>query len=184
MIRIEGLAMVSRDGMLAASDGLMPNSLKFEEDQAFFASQLDAAALLVNGRMSHEGQPNSPNRRRFLFTRSTGAFSPTPVAPNVWAWNPAHTSFDDALAALGIVDGIVAILGGTALFDMFLPRYHAFHLVQTQKVELPGGVPVFSGGLTPQARLTASGLRLAGEALMSAEHALTYEKWTRGAAFA
>ena len=65
-LRIEGFAIVSRDGMLAGADGLMPNSLKFDGDQEFLDKSLDAAALLVHGRMSHEEQPNSCSRARLL----------------------------------------------------------------------------------------------------------------------
>jgi hypothetical protein len=38
--RIEGYAIVSEDGMLANAAGIMPDSLKFEADQAFFEKGL------------------------------------------------------------------------------------------------------------------------------------------------
>jgi hypothetical protein len=40
--RIEGFAIVSQDGMLANAAGIMPTSLKFEADQRFFETCLDA----------------------------------------------------------------------------------------------------------------------------------------------
>ena len=58
--RIEAYAIASADGHLAASDGLMPNSLKIEEDQRFFEDSLEQIAIVVvHGRMSYEGQANS-----------------------------------------------------------------------------------------------------------------------------
>jgi len=36
---------------------------------------LDGAAVVVHGRMSHEGQPNSPKRRRLLLTRAIKALA-------------------------------------------------------------------------------------------------------------
>jgi hypothetical protein len=181
-LSIEGFAIISRDGMLAGADGLMPNSLKFEADQKFLNDSLDAAALLVHGRMSHEGQPNSPKRRRLLLTRSAGAFSLTPVEPNVWLWNPKATPLADVCAALGIGCGVVAIMGGTAAYDMFLGQYAKFHLVRAGKVELPGGVPVFSAlheGHTPEGVLRASGMRLAAEFMLDPAHYLVQQTWAR-----
>jgi dihydrofolate reductase len=181
-LRIEGYAIVSSNGMLAADDGLMPNSLKFEADQKFFNDSLDAAALLVHGRMSHEGQPNSPNRRRLLLTRSAGAFSPEPVRRNVWLWNPAATPFDDVCASLEVAHGRVAIIGGTAAYDMFLARYARFYLVRAGRVELPGGVPVFGAlreGCAPEQVLRDAGLRLADVAEMDPAHDLVLETWAR-----
>ena len=101
-LRVEGFAIVSRDGMLAGADGLMPNSLKFDCDQNLLDRALDAAALLVHGRMSHEAQPNSCNRRRLLMTRSAGPFNATPVEPNVWLWSPEATPFPEVCKTLGI----------------------------------------------------------------------------------
>jgi hypothetical protein len=46
--RIEGYAIVSEDGMLANAAGVMPDSLKFETDQAFFERGLDTGSILTN----------------------------------------------------------------------------------------------------------------------------------------
>ena len=80
-IRIEGLAIVSSNGMIADSNCVMPNSLKLEADQEFFETSLDAAALLVHGRKSHEGQANSHNRRRLLLTPGAPALSEVLAQP-------------------------------------------------------------------------------------------------------
>ena len=181
-LRIEGFAIVSRDGMLAGADGLMPNSLKFDCDQEFLDQALDAATLLVHGRMSHEGQPNSCNRPRLLLTRSAGPFSPEPVEPNVWLWNPQATPFRDVCAALGIASGVVAVLGGTAVYDMFLPAYEKFHLCRAGKVRLPGGVPVFSEvgkGRPPDEVLREAGLSVVDEMIHDAGQQLRHQTWVR-----
>jgi hypothetical protein len=181
-LSIEGFAIVSRDGMLAGADGLMPNSLKFDRDQEFLDKTLDAAALLVHGRMSHEGQSRSSARRRLLLTRSAGPFSTTPFEPNVWLWSPDATPFRAVCAALGVKSGVVAILGGTAAYDLFLPHYGAFHLCRAGQVELPRGVPVLSAvsaGRSPSDVLQSAGLKLAGEIVLDAAHDLTHQTWRR-----
>jgi hypothetical protein len=50
---------------------------------------LDGAAVVVHGRMSHEGQPNSPKRRRLILTRRVKALTPDPNNANARFWNPA-----------------------------------------------------------------------------------------------
>jgi hypothetical protein len=57
-MRIEGYAIISDDGMLANAAGVMPDSLKFEADQRFFADGLDKVDVVVHGRHSHEQQPH------------------------------------------------------------------------------------------------------------------------------
>src|SRR5689334_17828614 len=59
MIRIEGYAIVSADGMIANADGQMPASLIFPADQLFFTRALDEAALIVHGRHSQERPTSS-----------------------------------------------------------------------------------------------------------------------------
>ena len=68
--RIEGYAIVSADGMIADSHAIMPDALKNEADQRFFERALDHVDVVVHGRHSHEGQPNSARRRRVTLTRS------------------------------------------------------------------------------------------------------------------
>lgn len=183
-LRIEGFAIVSRDGKLAGADGLMPDSLKFDGDQEFLDRALDAATLLVHGRMSHEGQPNSCNRPRLLLTRRVGPFSREPVEPNVWLWNPEATRFREVCAALGIESGLVAVLGGTAAYDMFLPAYAKFHLCRAGKVRLPGGVPVFRAvdeGRAVDDVLRKAGLVVVDEFTRDASHDLRHQTWVRAA---
>ncbi|HKH02046.1 MAG TPA: dihydrofolate reductase, partial [Bradyrhizobium sp.] len=67
--RIEGYAIVSLDGMLANAAGVMPDELKIEADQQFFANGLDGTDAVLHGRHSHENQPHSDRRRRLILTR-------------------------------------------------------------------------------------------------------------------
>lgn len=160
--RIEAYAIASADGHLAAADGLMPDSLKIEEDQRFFEDALDASDLVVHGRMSHEGQANSARRRRLVLTRRVAALAPDPENPNATFWNPAGASFEEAARAAGVPGGRVAILGGPDVYSLFLRLgYDAFYLCRAAEVTLPGGVPVLSeqrDGRTAEEVLAAAGL--------------------------
>ena len=42
--RIEGFAIISREGMIAASDGSFPETLKIPADQKFYQDSIDRAA--------------------------------------------------------------------------------------------------------------------------------------------
>ena len=99
--RIEGYAIACLDGAIADATGLMPDSLKLEADQRFFEKALDRAAVVVHGRMSHEGQPNSPKRRRLILTRRVNALAPDPDNANARFWNPAGASLEEGCAAVG-----------------------------------------------------------------------------------
>jgi len=181
-IRLEGYAIVSANGMIADSDCLMPNSLKFEADQEFLETSLDKAELLVHGRKSHECQAASHLRKRLLMTRCVTTFELDPSAQNVWLWNPAGISFDNVCRELGVTEGVVAIIGGTAAYDMFLDRYSAFHLCKAGKVHIPDGTPVLSGvgeGRTTDDVLREAGLSPSFTRLLDPEQELTHECWSR-----
>lgn len=181
-IAIDAYAIVSADGMIADENCWMPNSLKFEADQRLFEEALDRVDVVVHGRKSHEGQPNSHMRRRLLMTRAIEALAPDASAPNVWLWNPAGASLEEACAALGVKAGVAAVIGGTAAYDMFLPRYRAFHLVRASRVSLPGGTPVFSevgAGRSPEDILRRHGLEPDFERVLDPEHDLIHVRWER-----
>ncbi len=95
-LRIEGYVIVSADGMLANADRVMPDELKFEGDKKFFTAALDRVDLIVHGRHSLEGQPNSPRRKRIILTRRVGAIAPDPSNPKATLWNPAGAAFEAA----------------------------------------------------------------------------------------
>jgi dihydrofolate reductase len=164
-LRIDGYVIVSADGMLANAARMMPDELKFEGDKQFFNAALDRADLIVHGRNSYEDQPNSPQRKRIIVTRRTGAIAPDPSNPKAVLWNPAGASFEAACDAAGVRSGAIAIIGGPDVFEMFMDLYDTFWLSQAPRVRLPSGEPCFPGVPARSAEqvLAARGLK-AGEA--------------------
>src|SRR5689334_18156803 len=143
---IEGLAIVSDDGMLADASGVQPDALKLEADQRFFHASLDAATALAHGRNSGEGGPRMAMRRRLVLTRSVSALKRDPRNDKTVHWNPAGATLEQAWDALGLTGGSLAVIGGTEPFGLFLDiGYDAFHLSRALGVRLPGGRPVFPG---------------------------------------
>jgi dihydrofolate reductase len=181
-LRIEGFVIVSADGMIADANRHMPDAIKNDADQKFFQDSLDGAAALVHGRHSHEGGPRADRRRRLVVTHQVGALAPDPGHPHSLHWNPAGASLEQALQALGAPDGIVAIIGGTDVFGMFLPRYDAFHLTHAAKARIPGGLPVFPGvgpGVTPEDLLARNGLKHGRRRDLDAAAGVTLVTWER-----
>jgi hypothetical protein len=178
--RIEGYAIVSSDGMIADCNCLMPNSLKFEADQRFLDASLDNADLLVHGRKSHEGQTNSAARRRLILTRCVPRLERDRAMPNAWLWNPSGVSLEGACHLLGLSQGVIHVLGGTAAYDSFLGRYSAFHLCRAGKVKLPGGTPVLSDvgkGRSPDDVLRTHGLEPGPTRVLDPENEVTHVCW-------
>jgi dihydrofolate reductase len=178
--RIEGYAIISADGMLADAAGVMPPSLKIEADQRFFHGSLDRADVVVHGRHSHEGGPNAKQRRRLIVTRRISALAPHPENPKALLWNPAGASFEDAWRALGVASGVLAVIGGTEVFGIFLDiGYDAFHLCRAARARLPGGRPVFPEvpARTPEDLLQAHGLEPGPTQMLDAEQELTLVTW-------
>ncbi len=162
MHRIEGYVIVSTDGMIADGKGQMPASIRNDADQRFFQDALDDAAVVVHGRHSHEGGPRAARRKRLILTRRIAALEPDSTHPNALLWNPLGATLDAALDRLGIGDGVVAIIGGTEVFSLFLPRYQAFHLSRAAHARIPGGLPVFDEvgpNATPEVVLARHGLK-------------------------
>jgi dihydrofolate reductase len=180
--RIEGYAIVSEDGMLADSAGIMPPSLKIEGDQRFFERGLDGVDVVVHGRHSHEQQPHSHRRRRLILTQRIKALEKDSDDEKTLFWNPAGASFDDALRALGTPDAIVGIIGGTDVFGLFLDRYDVFYLSRAANVRLPGGRPVFPEvpKKTPATVLREHGLSPGKPAVLDAAGCATLVSWRRG----
>jgi len=112
LIRVEGFAITSEDGMVADGNGQMPSALVIDADQQFLSNGLDSSDLIVHGRNSHESQPASMNRRQLIATRKVDAISPCFDHPQAMLWNPAGMALAQAASMLGIDGGSVAILGG------------------------------------------------------------------------
>jgi dihydrofolate reductase len=179
--RIEGYVIVSADGMLADDRRVMPDALKFEGDKQFFNAALDRADLIVHGRHSHEGQPNSPQRRRIIVTRTVASLGDDPSNPKAVLWNPAGASFETACDHVGVQTGTIAIIGGPDVFDMFMDRYDTFWLSQASHVRLPEGQPVFSGvpRQTPQQILAQHGLTPGEIQILDEVRGVTVRPWRR-----
>jgi dihydrofolate reductase len=179
-LTVEGLAIVSADGMIANAAGVQPDVLKLEADQRFFFSHLQAADVLVHGRNSGEGGPQAARRRRIVLTRRIDGVDRDAANSNAVLWNPAGAAFEEAWALLGLPGGRAAIIGGTDVFGLFLERgYDLFHLSRADRVQLPGGRPVFPGvpGHSPEELLASHGLKPGAMQVLDAAADLTLVTW-------
>jgi dihydrofolate reductase len=180
--RIEGLAIVSADGMIADTNGVQPDALKLEADQRFFFDSLDQATALAHGRHSGEGGPGFTRRRRLILTRRIADVARDPQNQNAVHWNPAGAPLDRAWELLGLSGGLLAVIGGTDVFGLFLERgYDAFHLSRADKAKLPSGRPVFPGipPRTPDELLAQHGLKPDPPRVLDPVAALTLVTWRR-----
>ncbi len=181
--RVEGYAIVSEDGMLANSAGVMPDALKFKADQAFFERGLDGVDVVVHGRHSHEQQRHSDLRRRLMLTHRISAIAPDPSNKRALFWNPAGANLEQAMAVLGVPEGSIGVIGGTEVFGFFLDRYDVFYLSRAPAVRLPGGRPVFPEvpGRTPEEVLARHGLEPRQKRILDVERAVAVVEWHRSA---
>jgi hypothetical protein len=175
VLEIVGHAIVSADGMIADGEHRMPAALRNDADWRRFQAALDRAELVVLGRAGHEAHRN-PGRRRLVVTSQVRALEPDPGDGEAMRWNPVGMTFDDVLVELGIADGVIAVTGGQRVFDLFLPRFTRFELVEVAGVTIPDGVPCFSGG-APVVVLTAAGMVVAGVEPLDA--GVTLSVWQR-----
>lgn len=182
MRRIEGYVIVSADGMIADASGVMPDSIRNAADQHFFQAGLDEAAVIVHGRHSHEGGPRAARRKRLVVSRQVAATAPDPEHPNSLLWNPTGATLDEAIEQLGGGDGVIAIIGGTEVFSMFLPLYDGFHLSRAADAKIPGGRPVFNEvgpNATPEDVLMRHGLKAGPRRDLDAAAGVSLVTWER-----
>src|SRR5215212_4874637 len=76
--RIEGYAVISREGMIATADGKFPEEIKIPADHEFYQRAVAAASAVANGRHSAEGGIGEKYRKRIILTRRA---RPPPLAP-------------------------------------------------------------------------------------------------------
>ena len=179
---IFGFAIVSDDGMLAGANGIMPDALKFEADQKYFADGMDRVQVSIHGRHSHEQQPHSSLRHRIIVTTRVGSVTPDANNPKGILWNPAGAPFAQAWAALGLNESAkLGVVGATDVFGLFLDDYDEFHLSRAPGVRLPGGRPVFPGvpRLTPEQILQRHGLAASAPQTLDAAKGVTVTVWRR-----
>jgi hypothetical protein len=182
-LRIEGYAIVSVDGMIADRKGRMPDALRIDADQRFFAASLDVATAVAHGRYSHEQQPHSQGRRRLILTRRVAGIVPDPSNPLAVLWNPAGCSLAQACVSMGVTAGVLAVIGGTAVFGEFLHiGYDAFHLTRAGRARLPGGrllFPQIACGMTPEEVLADHGLAPGAVQVLDRVAEATLVTWRR-----
>jgi dihydrofolate reductase len=178
---VEGLVIVSADGMIADANGVQPPALLIDADQRFFRERLDAADVLVHGRHSAEGGAGAAQRRRIVLTRRIANTAPDPDNPNAVLWNPLGAPFEASWALLRQPPGRLAVIGGTDVFGLFLRQgYDVFHLSRVD-VRLPGGRPVFPGvpATPPEQMLSDSGLKPDATRVLDTSAGLTLVTWRR-----
>jgi dihydrofolate reductase len=182
-IRIEGFAIVSADGMIADSQGRMPEGLNIAADQAFFRDGLARAAAVAHGRHSAEGGVDAAARPRLIVTRKIAGIAPDPAWPKAVLWNPTGASLEQAWTALAPPQGMLAVIGGPEVYGLFLDiGYDAFHLSRAAKVRLPGGRPVFpeiGPKRNPEDVLASRGLEPGPRRILDAAADLTLVTWQR-----
>jgi dihydrofolate reductase len=178
--RIEGYAVVSREGMIAKSDGSFPEELKIPADQQFYQESLDRASAVANGRHSAEGGPKEKMRKRIVLSRRVQRIVHHPDNPNAILWNPATASFDEAWQKLNVEDGILAVVGGTDVFALFLNiGYDAFFLSRAL-ASVPRGRPVFPGvgnGVPAEDPLKKHGLVLKNTRMLDPVSETVLQEW-------
>ena len=178
--RIEGYAIVSREGMIAKSDGSFPEELKIPADQQFYQESLERASAVANGRHSAEGGPKEKARKRIRLTRRVQRIITDPDNPNVVLWNPGTASFEEAWRRLNVEDGILAVVGGTDVFALFLTiGYDAFFLSRTF-ASIPRGRPVFPGvgnGVPAEEPLKKHGLVLRDTRMLDPATETVVQEW-------
>ena len=155
-IEIVGHAIVSADGKIADSNRQMPEGLRVDADWRRFQAALDDSRLVVVGRRGHTAHPN-PGRKRLVVTSSVAWLERDPADNNAMLWNPDGISFARVLAGLDVSEGTVAVTGGQGVFDLFLPGFTRFDLVEVAGLTIPGGIDCFSGG-PPAEMLAGAGL--------------------------
>jgi dihydrofolate reductase len=178
-VRILGYAIISRDGMIANADGLMPDSLIIEADQIFFRSSLMQAQVVIHGRNSFEGGLDVPGRHRVIVTRTVDAITAISATPHILRWNPFGAALADVLRVLKVTQGDIAVIGGTDVFDLFLNiGYDAFYLTTAGSACLPGGRPLFRGvpALSPRRILAGRPLSLKNKRAL--EDNVILEEWS------
>ena len=186
--RIVGYAIVSREGMIANSDGSFPEELKIPADQKFYQDSLARAAAVANGRHSSEGGPREAARKRIVLSRRVHRIVHHPENANAILWNPATAPFEEAWQKLGIAPSpndappTLAVVGGTDVFGLFLTLgYDAFFLTKA-RASIPRGRPVFPGvdlATPPDEVLRKQGLALKSSRVLDEETGAVLEEWVR-----
>lgn len=180
--RIEGYAIVSREGMIAESDGSFPKPLEVPADQRHYQGSVARAGGVVNGRYSSEGGPHEMDRKRLIVTRTVAAIAPDAKRPNALLWNPKGASFEEAWEKLG-GGATAAVVGGTDVFGLFLDEIgYDFFYLSRNPTPVPGGRPVFPGvgnGVAPEDLLRKRGYSVREVRVLDPATQTILEEWSR-----
>lgn len=177
--RIEGHAIVSADDFIADATGRTPPALNNEADWLRFQTALDAAVVVLLGRLSHESNPNTRRRNRLVVSSRVDGVE---RRDDAWWWNPGRASLGEALATAAPEGGTVAIPGGHLVFDMFRGAFDAFHLARAPAVVLGAGIPLFSAitaGITAGDVLIADGMTVGTTELLDPATGVNISVWRR-----
>jgi len=177
--KIEGYAIVSREGMIANADGSFPDSIKIDADQKFFHGGLRMASAIANGKHSNEGGPESAARPRLILTRKIASLAPDSRNPKAVLWNPKGATLEQAWARLGAEGDVLAIVGGTDVFGLFLEWGYDDFFLSRAKASVPDGRPVFPGGLPPEEALKRHGMVLKETRVLDQASGTVMEHWIR-----
>ena len=180
--RIEGYAIVSREGMIAEADGSFPKSLEVPADQKHYQGSVARADGVVNGKRSAEGGPLEKDRKRLVLTRAIPRLAADPARPHVLLWTPRGAGFEEAWQALG-GGATAAVVGGTEVFGLFLDEigYDSFYLSRNPS-RVPGGRPVFPGvgdGVGPEDLLRRRGYSVRAVRVLDPATQTILEEWSR-----
>jgi hypothetical protein len=177
---ITGYAIVSDDDKIAGADGLIPPSLRNEEDWKLYQREQEVANLVVFARRSHELEPNIHKTPRLVVSREAPGLE---QRPDGWWWDPRRTTWEEVAARLLPTGGRVAVGGGQVVFDLFLMiGFDGFHLSRAHGVKLPGGRSVFSAcdkGVPAATVLEQHGLSLSKTIPLDSAHDVEMTIWER-----
>jgi hypothetical protein len=179
-LEITGYAIVSDDDKIAGAEGLIPPSLRNEEDWRLYQREQEVANLVVFARLSHELEPNIHKTPRLVVSREAAGLE---QRPDAWWWDPRRTTWEEVAARLLPTGGRVAVGGGQVVFDLFLMiGFGGFHLSRAHGVKLPGGRSVFSAcdkGVPAATVLEQHGLSLSKTIPLDPAHGVEKTIWGR-----
>lgn len=177
---VHGYAIVSDDDRIAGADGLIPPSLRNEQDWRYYQNAQARSDLVIFGHRSHLAEPNERGDRRLVISTRVAGLE---QRPDAWWWNPASVKWAEAAERLLPRGGEVAAPGGQGVFDLFLGiGFDAFHLSRAHGVKLPGGRAIFSicdTGVSAEAVLTRAGLSVSERIPLDPAHGVDMNVWRR-----
>jgi hypothetical protein len=158
----------------------MPLFLRHDADWTYFQRHLDQAAIVVTGRLGHLAHPNKPGRQRLVFTSTAqGGFH---RVGDVSFVDPTRFAPDAAFRIMAPAGGMVAVTGGTAVFQWFAAHggYDAFHLVRALGHSIEQGRQIFgTKAAKAEAELGVMGLSLSEKRWLHAEDRIQLQLFKR-----